>query len=109
MKRLKLILIGLLILACMMLIGCNSSNQGNKTGVQIYSMITSLGAVDNYDTDHQKLSYSVTITNEENRDIFVKSIKPILADGISDKVITEDLTVIVESVCCKIKVPKVAS
>lgn len=97
MKIKRLIFIGWFILAGMLLIGCNLSNSDNKTGLQIYSMSTGLGAVDNNGSvDKQKLSYSITITNEENRGIYVKSIKPILGNAISNQVVTDELTVIVE-------------
>ena len=92
-----MIFIGWFILVGMLLIGCNPSNPDNMIGLQIYSMTTGVGAADNNDImDKQKLSYSITLTNEENRDIYVKSITPILGDGISNIVITEELTVIVE-------------
>lgn len=96
MEKQKFIFILGYILLGFLLIGCNTSNPVSKTGLQIYDMSTALGAVDNNNIDKQKLSYSVTVTNEENREIYVKSIKPILGNGISSKVITEDLTVMVE-------------
>jgi len=97
MKKQKLILVFSLVLAIFLLtIGCSSPSGDNKAGLQIYHMTIDLGAVDNSSTDKQRLVYSVTLTNENNKAIYVQWIEPVLGTKISEKVITEDLKVIVE-------------
>jgi len=97
MKKQKLILVFSLILATFLLtIGCSSPSGDNKAGLQISHMNIGLGAIDNSSTDKQRLVYSVTLTNENNKAIYVQWIEPVLGTKISEKVITEDLKVIVE-------------
>jgi hypothetical protein len=78
----------------MHLAGCNTETSTQKTGLKVDSMwSTSVGAVE---ATTQKLSYSITLTNGGDQDIYVKSIKPILAEKVSDRVTSEELIVIVE-------------
>ena len=96
MKKQIWILVGGLILLGMQLVGCSAETSAQKTGLHVYSMSTSIGAVHGNETATQKVSYSITLTNEGDQDIYVKSIKPILAEKVSDRVTSEELIVIVE-------------
>jgi len=92
----------ILILAFSLVIsGCTSVEQQNKqrqdkTGLQIYSMSTGLGALNNDNTDQHRLTYAINLTNEDDKEVYIQWIEPILGNGIKDKVITEELRIAVE-------------
>jgi len=91
-----------LTLFCTMLVfGCTGVDQGNndtnkKTGLQIYSMSTGLGAVSNDNIDQHRLTYTINLTNEDDKEAYIQWIEPILGMGIKDKILTEELQVVVE-------------
>jgi len=98
--RMCLILCVLLMIS-LSAIGCTSlgleKDQANdKTGLQIYSMSTGLGAVSSENTDQHRLTYTINLTNEDDNEAYIQWIEPILGVGIKDKILTEDLKVVVE-------------
>jgi len=65
-------------------------------GLQVYDMTSSLGAVDSDDLDRQRLVYSITLTNKNNKDVYVKWIEPVVVTELTDKIVTRDLKTVVE-------------
>ena len=54
--------------------GCNNSKTQtqSKGGLKINNWSSSLGAVDETDLDKTKFFYSINLTNENEKDIFIK-------------------------------------
>lgn len=84
----------------LLLAGCNinaSSNDSekNQNGLQVSDMSTALGAVGD-SLDKTKFSYTITIYNKEDENIYISCVEPILGKDVKDRLISSDLKVDVE-------------
>lgn len=92
MRRLKSVLV--ITLISIFLIGCaNQSNSEIKEKkLKINSISTAIGAVygeeDNF--DRQLYSYSFFLQNDEDADLFIEEIEPVLYDHVKEKVEQKD-------------------
>lgn len=94
------VLINLVIIISLLFLGCTTLDQAKrekveKTGLAIYSMSTGLGAISNDNSDQHRLTYAISLTNEDEDNIYIQWMEPILGKGIKDKVITKKLQVAV--------------
>ncbi|MGI6226135.1 MAG: hypothetical protein ACOYJ1_07785 [Peptococcales bacterium] len=95
------IFICLILFISLFLLGCPNLFKVNnevkeKSRLQIYSMSTGLGAVDNTNTNLHRVTYAINLTNEDDSDTYIEWIEPVLGRGIIDKVITENMQIAVE-------------
>ncbi len=77
--------------------GCNSTNAKIQTkgGLKINGWSSGLGNVNETDLDKTKFSYSINLTNENEKNVFIKSIKPSVNEAIKDKIISKEIVVAV--------------
>lgn len=98
MVKKSIIIIAISILCIFILLtGCNNTKTQvqPKGGLKISSWSSGLGGVNETDLDKTKFSYSINLTNENETNIFIKSIQPSLNEKIINKILSEDNTVIV--------------
>lgn len=76
---------------------CNSKNSQNQTkgGLEIHNWSSGLGGVNKNDLDKTRFSYSINITNENEKTIFIKSIQPSVNETIKSKILSKETVVIV--------------
>jgi hypothetical protein len=80
----------------MFLSGCDKNIRAqSKGGLRIATWSYALGAVSETDPDETKFSYSVELTNENERDIYIKSIEPSPDDKIKSSIIEKSIEVVV--------------
>lgn len=95
----KSIIIILISILCIfiLLTGCNNTKTQaqSKGGLKISSWSTGLGEINETDLDKTKFSYSINLANENEKDIFIKSIQPSVNEKIKNKIISKDNIVIV--------------
>lgn len=94
----KRIIIMLIIAAA--LTGCSSEPDDQlKSGLQIYSSHSSIGAL-SMDKDNEALEsykYSIVITNEDKHDAHILTIEPILNERFKEHVIDQQLVLEVDT------------
>jgi hypothetical protein len=85
------------LLTLLLFTGCSSKSAQNqiKGGLKIYSWSSALGSVSNTDLDKTKFSYSVDLSNENDKSIFIKSIQPLVNETIKDKILSKEVLVTV--------------
>jgi hypothetical protein len=64
-----------------------------KGGLKINGWSSGLGSVNETDLDKTKFSYSINLTNENEKNIFIKSIQPLVNEGIKNKIISNEMAV----------------
>jgi len=72
------------------IVGGSSPERGS---LEIYHLTSSLGEVDGY----HRLSYSLSLANEDMRTIRIHSLTPIPGHEIKDRVVSETLTLVEKS------------
>jgi hypothetical protein len=79
------------------LTGCNNikTQAQSKGGLKINTWSSGLGDINETDLGNTKFSYSINLTNENENNIFVKSIKPSVNEKINNKIISKDIVVTV--------------
>ncbi|MDK2933938.1 MAG: hypothetical protein PWP27_1748 [Clostridiales bacterium] len=94
-----LTLLWIMVFVLILLTGCNLSDSANNSikqnGLQVSDMLTALGAVGD-SLDKTKFSYTITIYNKEDEDIYISQVEPILGKDAKDRLISSDLKVDVE-------------
>ncbi|MDK2799999.1 MAG: hypothetical protein PWQ70_1618 [Clostridiales bacterium] len=94
-----LTLLWIMVFVLILLTGCNLSDSANNSikqnGLQVSDMSTALGAVGD-SLDKTKFSYTITIYNKEDEDIYISQVEPILGKDAKDRLISSDLKVDVE-------------
>lgn len=84
----------------LLFIGCAQDQKRlDEKGIKILSMVSSLGGVEDEENnfDKQRFSYNLTLHNYEDNDLFVKSVEPLLGGKIKDRILSEDIKVLVNS------------
>ena len=89
----KLILITFIFFAFIFNTGCSNKEVETKGGLKIYSWNSGLGSINESDLNKQRFSYDINLTNENQKDVYVKSIKPSVNDTIKDRILNKDLIV----------------
>ncbi len=96
-KRRLTALWGISFFLSLLMTGCSifdcRTEKDSKSGLQIYSITTSIGAIDNNNFDIQRFSYSIYLTNEDSEKQYVKWIEPVLGDSFAKRVTNQDLKV----------------
>lgn len=64
-------------------------------GLKIDNWSSALGGVDETDLDKTKFTYSVSLTSRNENTVLVKSIVPLVNDSIANKILGNDMTVVV--------------
>lgn len=79
------------------LTGCNSPKTQiqTKDGLKIYSWNSALGGVNETDLDKTKFSYWINLTNENEKNILIKSIQPLVNEEIKNKIVSKDIAITV--------------
>ncbi|MBM7872081.1 hypothetical protein JOC70_003629 [Clostridium pascui] len=92
-KKLIMIIFSLFILVFFS--GCNNTKieVQSKSGLKIYNWSSALGGVNENDLDKIKYSYSLNLTNEEEKNIFIKSVQPLVNEEIKNKVLSKEIVV----------------
>lgn len=69
--------------------GCAQPQQSNK-GLQISSMTSAIGAVDQDKIDQQRISFAISICNDSDQDTYLSFVEPLVAAGINGRIISGD-------------------
>jgi PBP1b-binding outer membrane lipoprotein LpoB len=93
-KTIKTILISILFIF-VIFSGCKNtkSQVQTKGGLKIHNWSSALGSVNETDLDKTKFSYSINLTNQNEKNIYIKSIQPLVNEAIKNKIISNDLIV----------------
>lgn len=77
--------------------GCNSKSSQSqvKSGLKIYNWSSGLGGVNENDLDKTRFSYSINITNENEKTILIKNIEPSVNETIKSKILSKETVVTV--------------
>lgn len=78
--------------------GCAEINDSSqvKNGLKIVECVYAFGGVEGFNnTSIQAYSYTFTIYNEENEEVYIDSIEPLFTKNISERVLTEDHKIVV--------------
>ena len=77
--------------------GCNNSKVQNqsKGGIKIANWSSSLGSVNETDLDKSVFSYSINLTNENEKNIFIEFIQPLVNETIKNKILSKETVVTV--------------
>lgn len=67
-----------------------------KGGLKINGWNSSLGGVNKTDLDKTLFSYSINLTNENEKDILIKSIQPSVNESIKNKILSKEMVVFVD-------------
>lgn len=96
-KKWPLLAITMVLITLLITVAINSiNNQGKQQeGLKVHSWSSSLGSVGEVGLDETKFSYSFDLTNENEDEIFVESLEPIVNKDIIDRVLSEELEVTV--------------
>lgn len=75
----------------------------SKSGIDINSISTSIGAVgeNTNDFETQSFKFTVTLTNSEAADIVIVSVKPVLSEKFLERVANRDTTIQVNQIIPK--------
>jgi len=85
----KIIPLFLILVILLLLAGCKGQVQlQQENGLQIHNLSTAIGAVDSSNSDEQKVSYSFSITNSSNAEVYIKSTEPIVSDPVKEKILS---------------------
>lgn len=92
-KKLIMIIFSLFILV--FFAGCNNAKVEvqSKSGLKIYNWSSALGGVNENDFDKTKYSYSISLTNEDEKTIFIKSVQPSVNETIKSKILSKEIVV----------------
>lgn len=76
---------------------CNISKVQEKIDLETNGFHTSIGAIsDNLDLNQQRLSFSFDLSNTSSKSINVKEINLILPTAFEERLLSDDLTILVE-------------
>ena len=79
------------------LTGCNAQTQmQTKGGLKINSWSSGLGIVNETDLDNTKFSYSIDLTNDNEKGVFIKSIQPSVNETIRSRILSKEISVDVD-------------
>lgn len=84
-----------ILLTSLLIVGCKSEIEDNKEGIHVYGWHHSLGGSED-NLDKTIYSYSINLTNENNQELYIDYISPVLNNTINNKLISNDLKVIVD-------------
>lgn len=85
-----------IIISTMLLTACTTNKSSAKQlGIEISSITTSIGAVEDNVKDFNKQSYKYTIylTNNEKEDLTILSIEPTLNSKLNSRILSEEILV----------------
>jgi len=96
LKKIFFIMISVLCVF-LFLIGCNNTKVHNqaKGGLIIRNWSSGLGSVNENDLDKSVFSYSIHLTNENEKAVFVKSVQPIVKQNIKNMILSENTSIAV--------------
>ncbi|ADJ25806.1 hypothetical protein Dehly_0493 [Dehalogenimonas lykanthroporepellens BL-DC-9] len=72
------------VLATGLLAGCAKVEPDTPTGIVINPLSSSIGNVDGDPEKPVKVSYTITIRNKTNGDVFISSVTPVLSGSMND-------------------------
>ncbi|KUG02877.1 hypothetical protein ASZ90_019743 [hydrocarbon metagenome] len=72
--------------------GCTQVQQSSK-GLQICSMTSAIGAVEEDTIDQQRISYAINIRNDSDQQTYISFVEPLLAAGINGRLLSGDTRV----------------
>ena len=100
MQKKSIITITILILGVfnfIFLTGCNTQTKTQtKGGLKINSWSSGLGSVSETDLENTKFSYSIGLTNENEKKVFIKSIQASVNETIKNRILSGEMPVDVD-------------
>ncbi len=69
--------------------GCAESQQACK-GLQICSMTSAIGGVEQNQTDKQRMSYAINLSNDSDQETYISFVEPLLSASINGRIISGD-------------------
>lgn len=92
-----LIILILCVFNFIFLTGCNTqTHMKTKGGLKINSWSSGLGSFNETDLDNTKFSYSIDLTNDNEKSIFIKSIQPSVNETIRSRILSKEMSVDVD-------------
>jgi hypothetical protein len=88
MKFIKKIFIYFSLIILVLAAGC-FNEKAEYTGIQISSLSTSIGAEKEGPDNWQKVSYTVTLYNDTNQEIYISFIEPLLNNEIFERLVKQ--------------------
>jgi hypothetical protein len=96
-KNMRKICLTILLCIALIISGCSTKKSLEEEGISISAISSSIGAVgqNTNDFENQSFKYTITLTNNEEANITVVSITPMLSENfaslVSDKNVTVDI------------------
>lgn len=87
----------ILLMLCFTLVGCSNTQEENN-GLQISSMQSGIGSVEENNFDRQRYTYSAALVNESDQDMYISLVEPILSVEIKDRVITNNYQEFIDTI-----------
>lgn len=91
----KLMMIIFSLFTFVFFIGCSNTKVQvqSKSGLKIYNWSSALGGVNENDLDKTRYFYSINLTNENEKTIFIKSVQPSVNERIRNKILSKEIVV----------------
>lgn len=102
LRKLRKFYMVMLICTIFMFGGCKNNSQ-SENGIYINSIQTSIGAVgeNTNDVENQSFKYTLQLTNNEEDDLEIISIEPILTENFEKLVLSKDLIMNINKIISK--------
>lgn len=98
LKKISVIINVILFLCCIILIDNNSKLEDTyheKTGLKIGKWSTGVGSVNEANTEKTSFTYTLTLLNESESNITIKSVEPIIDESIKSKISNKDINLMI--------------
>lgn len=82
----------LMLIAVTFITGC-VKHPAECKGLQLSSMVSSIGAVDPERFDEQRMSYTIYLCNDSKQDSYISFVEPLITTGIKDRIISGDVRI----------------
>jgi hypothetical protein len=79
----------LLLITLIFISGCVKTTSECR-GLQLGSMVSSIGAVDPERFDEQRMSYTIHLCNDSKQDSYISFVEPIITDDIKGRITSGD-------------------
>lgn len=99
----KKISIVLLVTILILLSGCSGNATRKSAGIDITGITSSIGAVgeNTKDFETQSFKYTITLTNNDEEDITIISVRPVISEKLHERISSKDITLQVNRVIPK--------
>ncbi len=89
MRKFRISSTVLLLITLIFISGCVKPTSECR-GLQLGSMVSSIGAVDPERFDEQRMSYTINLCNDSKQDSYISFVEPLITDDIKGRITSGD-------------------